>query len=177
MEAPLRSLAAANLANFAACQAGWFACVLGAAHGMAGYGVIAALVVIAGHLAWSSTRASDLMLLAAAGGVGLIFDGTLARAGLVVYAPGALMLGPVPDWILALWLLFALMLRRSLAWLAPRPLLAAALGLVGGPLAYLAGARLGALQFPELLPALAALAIGWAAGTPALCRLSVRLSR
>jgi len=82
--------------------------------------------------------------------------------------------GTAPYWIVLLWMLFAATLNLSLAWLKPRPLIAALFGAVGGPAAYVAGAKLGALTLTEPAAALPALAIGWAVLTPALARLAAR---
>jgi len=54
-------------------------------------------------------------------------------------------------------------------------LLSAALGAVAAPLAYLSGARLGALTLLKVQPALWAQALGWALLLPALLRLARRL--
>jgi hypothetical protein len=74
-----------------------------------------------------------------------------------------------------MWALFATMLTVCLRWLRPRPALAAAFGLVGGPLAYYGGARLGAVSFGNLPAALAMQGIGWAVLTPLLIELGARL--
>jgi len=56
-----------------------------------------------------------------------------------------------------------------------RPLLAAAFGIIGGPLAYLAGHKIGGIQFVDQPAALATLAIGWAVMMPLLMQLGERL--
>jgi hypothetical protein len=58
-----------------------------------------------------------------------------------------------------------------------RPALGAVLGLVGGPLAYLGGEKLGAVALVQPVPALAALAVVWALATPLLLALALRLER
>jgi membrane protein implicated in regulation of membrane protease activity len=64
-------------------------------------------------------------------------------------------------------------LNSALYWLAGRPLLAAALGAVGGPLAYFGGVGLGALAFPGGLAwALALIAVEWAIAMPLLLGLN-----
>ena len=78
-------------------------------------------------------------------------------------------------WLVILWALFATTLNSSLRVLQSRPWIAAALGAAGGPLAYYAGASLGALQFLEPAAMLAALALGWALATPLLLSLARRL--
>lgn len=48
-----------------------------------------------------------------------------------------------------LWVNFGTMLRPSLRWMWRRPVLAAALGAIGGPGAYWVGSRIGAISFAE----------------------------
>lgn len=166
-----------GLAQFCLFQAAWFACVLGAAHGQVAAGVMAVAAVVLLHLAVSPARAADLALTVLAMLVGLAWDSAMVRQGWVQYAsPGPLpQLAPI--WILALWALFATLLRGPLAWLHGRPLLAAVLGAIGGPLSYLAAVRLGAGSFPDPAVALAVLGAGWAVMTPALIESARRLGR
>lgn len=66
----------------------------------------------------------------------------------------------------------------ALHWLAHRPALAVAVGAVGGPLAYLAGARLGAVTLrPTEAGALVAIALEWAVALPLLLFLAGRHAR
>jgi hypothetical protein len=79
----------------------------------------------------------------------------------------------VPTWIFALWGLFASTLNLSLSWLKHYKLLAVIFGLIGGPLADIAGERLNAVQLISPY-ALISLAIGWALLTPlSLCLLKM----
>jgi hypothetical protein len=91
------------------------------------------------------------------------------------YPGGQFAQGLAPYWIVAMWGLFATTLNLSMSWLRGRQWLAALLGAVGGPLAYLAGARLGGLQMPDPVLALAVQALGWAVLLPVLNRLAERL--
>ena len=59
-------------------------------------------------------------------------------------------------------------MSASLAWLQRSPLLAAVSGAASAPLAYWAGARIGAIELIELLPALLAIGIAWAFVLPVL---------
>lgn len=156
------------LAQFCVFQAAWFACVLGAAHGQAMWGVAAVAGVVLVNVVLSDRRAEVLMLTALAVLIGLAWDTWMLRAGWVRYAAP----GPLPQWapvwILALWALFATLLRGPLSWLHGRPRVAAALGAVGGPMSYLAAVRLGAGQFSDTPLAMAVLAVGWAVMTPML---------
>jgi len=165
------------LANLAAFQASWFACVLLAGRGQALAAAAAALAAVVLHFAWSDARRADAWLTLAAVALGVMFDSALALGGIVDYAAANLAAGAAPLWILALWALFAATLRQPLRWLHGRPLLAALFGGVGGPFSYAAAARLGACSFPDRPVALAALAVGWALVTPLLVELARRLDR
>ena len=164
--------------NVALYQVSWFACVLGAAHGLEWAGPVVTGVVVMIHLTLTGRAAAELRLIVAAVALGVIVDGTLAATGAVRY-PGALSaLFVPPPWMLSLWAGFAILLPHALAWLRGRLLLGAALGALGGPLAYLGGARLGAIELPGgALPVfpLATLALAWAAAIPLLLWLSERL--
>ena len=61
-----------------------------------------------------------------------------------------------------------------MGWLKGRPALAALLGAIGGPASYIAGQKLGGIQFVEYGPAIAALAVGWAVFMPMLMSLAER---
>ena len=73
-----------------------------------------------------------------------------------------------------MWLLFATTLNVSLRWLRGNYKAAALLGLIGGPMSYYGGAKLGGLIFINMSAALTALALGWAVVTPFLVWLSKR---
>jgi hypothetical protein len=160
------------LANALGYQAVWFAAVLGAAQGLAWPGVVAALAFVALQPPGPRGRRGDAALMLGALACGLVVDSALVSSGRIVYA--AHDAGwPAPAWILAVWIAFAATLERSLRFLRDRPWLAAALGGIAGPLAWLAAARLGAVVFvgPPAV-ALCALAVAWAVVLPALYALS-----
>ncbi len=163
-----------TLAILLAYQATWFVAVIGAGRGSWWPGVLAAALFALWRLAVSPMRALELHLLLAALGIGLLLESVWVGSGLLDYAawPWA---GP-SAWILALWCAFALVVVPLLGYLHRRPWLAAALGAVGGPLAYL-GAASGwdALRFSEpRWHALLALGAGWALAMPALAALAAR---
>jgi hypothetical protein len=101
--------------------------------------------------------------------LGLVLEHVLLYAGVVRYAGDPAW---VPVWMLALWPLFATTLNVSLAWFKPRLGLAALAGCVAGPLAYVGGAALGAIQLDT--SALWILALGWALAFPLLLALARR---
>jgi hypothetical protein len=106
---------------------------------------------------------------------GVVADSLLVFLGWVSYPNGTWAAGFAPYWILAMWALFATTLNVSMRWMRGRFLVAVLMGAVGGPLSYLAGERLGAMQFMEPMLALAGLAILWAVSMPALVALATRM--
>lgn len=163
--------------NLVGYQVAWFAVVIGAGMGQPWPGVVAALAFVAWQ-SWGPQRALMMRLVGVAVAAGSIIDGALASSGSLVYAsPWPSPQWP-PPWILAIWAAFAVTLPRSLAFLQGRPWLATAFGAVGGPLAYLAAARMGAVVFP--IPpwwGLAALAVAWAVAMPLLANCATRFAR
>jgi hypothetical protein len=170
------SPAARDLLNFVVFQVAWFACVAGAARGHALAGTLAVVAAVALHLWLAPRRAPEAWLVGGAIAIGLVWDSLLVAAGLVSYPTGTFAPGLAPHWILAMWALFATTLNLSLGWLRGRPALAALLGAVGGPLAYFAGYRLGAIEAPEIGLALLAQGAGWAALMPLLAALAARVN-
>lgn len=164
------------LINIAIYQAGWFACVLGAARGRSGLGIALAVLIVCGWLMDAPRPSALAQLVVLTGAVGYCWDSWLSVLGLIHYAAGPLSPPLAPLWILALWLLFSTTLQVSLRWLQSNLLLAAALGALAAPLAYFAAARFGALTLPQLSPALGAQAAGWALLLPLLLRLARRLN-
>lgn len=164
------------LLNFAACQLGWFACVLGGANDLALAGTLAVAVVVGMHLALAKRPAPEALLIAMAAAIGLAWDSALVALGLMKYPSGNFAAGLAPYWIVAMWALFATSLNLSMAWLKGRPRLAALFGAVGGPLAYLGGAELGGLEMPDPVLALGVQAVGWAVIMPVLTLLAERLN-
>jgi hypothetical protein len=163
---------AANVLLF---QAGWFACVLGAARGLPWLGALVAALIIGWHLSRAAEPRREIALIAAAVALGLLFETLLVQSGWVRFDAGMLVDGAAPYWMVALWAIFATTLNVSLRALRPRLWLAAALGAIGGPAAYYSGAQLGALEFAAAGAALAAIAAGWAVFVPALLTAARRL--
>lgn len=161
--------------NLAATEIGWFACVSGAANGMPWIGPVVVLAIVALHLHLADRPGPEVRLIAAAVLIGLVADSLLVLSGLLSYPNGIWIEGLAPYWILAMWALFATTLNVSMKWLRNRNRLAAALGAVGGPLAYLAGQQMGAVTFNHGVAATAALAVVWAVCMPLLVILAARM--
>jgi hypothetical protein len=164
----------APVINFLAYQCAWFACVIGAAAHRPAIGLIVVLGVIVLHLCLAAQAGRELRLIGIAVLAGAAFETLLAASGWVraeSLLPGG---RDAPLWMVALWAGFATTLNVSLRSLRRRYLITAALAAVGAPLAYLAGARLGALHWVNEAPALLIVALGWGLLLPLLMKSAQR---
>ena len=157
-----------SLVNIVAFQTGWFACVLGAANDRPWTGLLVTGLVVGLHLALAARPGQEVRLIFLTLLTGLVFDSLLVNSGWLHYAEGNQLAGVAPYWILALWALFATTLNVSMGWLKNRLVLAVFLGAVFGPLSYLAGQRLGAVEFVDIRAGIIALACIWALAMPLL---------
>jgi hypothetical protein len=148
--------------NAVAYQIAWFACVLGGAHEMPWVGTLTAVAVAGWNISRAAQPAAELKLALLVVVLGLTVDATLINTVHIAFTSGTWLSGFGPHWMLALWLCFATTLNVSLRWITARPLVAVPFGAFGGPLAYLAGAKLGALSMPDSAMALPAIGIAWA---------------
>lgn len=162
------------LINFTLFQLGWFACVLGGAYGMPWIGPLAVIAILAWHLKQAQQPSHELKLIGVAVVLGTLWDSLLVISGLLSYETGMLVGFLAPYWIIAMWALFSSTLNVSLRWLKNRYALSFLFGAAGGPLAYYAGFKLGAVDFSDMAAALLALAVGWALIMPLLMLLSNR---
>jgi hypothetical protein len=162
-------LAWTKLVNFALFQAGWFACVLGAAFDRVWLGTNLGVVLVLIHLALAPNRAGEMRLLAFALCVGLVVDSVHIGTGALVFFEGSVISVLAPPWILVLWMQLASTLRFSLSWLEGRYAFGCLLGACCGVLAYAAGVRLGAAGFgPDPILALLQIGAGWGLALPLL---------
>jgi hypothetical protein len=97
-------------------------------------------------------------------------------AGLLAFNNGLVFDAVIPFWMVAMWALFATTLNVSMQWMKNRYLLAAVFGAIGGPVAYYAGHRLGAVEFSQVSTALLVVGAGWAVIMPLLMHLSTRFN-
>jgi hypothetical protein len=152
-------------------QIGWFACVLGAAHGYPWVGPLMAVPIVGFYLWQEADRQKALRVVLFVGCLGTVLDSVLSYAGILLFRDSLTVAWVCPPWLAALWAMFATTLRSSLAWLAERMGLAALLGGIVGPVSYYAGSALGALDLGlDRVGALTVLCILWAGILP----LSVR---
>jgi hypothetical protein len=160
--------------NFLIFQFGWFSSVLGGAWNLPWIGPLVVLVAVLLHLGLARRPHQEAVLILSCGILGAIFDSFLVMQDWVTYPSGTVVESLAPYWIVGMWMLFATTLNVSLGWLKHRSAVAAVLGLIAGPLSYVAGARLGGMQFVDQTAALTALAIGWAIMMPLLLLLAER---
>jgi len=156
----------------------WFAAVWGAASGHWWTAPLALVPFAAWYLSRPDGRI-DAWLMPVAVLLGVALDSALAANDLVTYASAVPSPHAAPVWIVAIWAAFALTLRHSFRFLHGRRVLAAVLGAIGAPLAYLGAARgWHAVAFPRGTgAALIALGIGWLVAMPTLITLAQRFER
>lgn len=158
--------------NIAILYAAWFGAVLSAARGWPVAAALASVAMIALNVSLAERRSRELGIVALALAIGLAVESLhVGIGGLRFAAPGPVPGGP-PAWIVLMWGAFATVVSVSLGWLGERPILTAVLGAAGAPLSYLAGARLGAMEFGAGEAAgLGLIALTWAVALPVLVRL------
>jgi hypothetical protein len=151
----------------------WLACGIGAAVGISWPGILAAAVLVTLHLGAAQQRVRAATTVLAAGALGFVAESLLAVAGLVQYSAAWPTQLAAPAWIVGLWLAFATTLGTTRRLLGPSALIKSALlGVIFGPLSYIAGERLGALALTE--PAwrgYIAIAVVWGLALPVLLAL------
>lgn len=151
------------LINYALYQIGWFACVLGGAWHRPWTGFLIAALMIGVHLALSVERALEARLIVLAIGVGAMVEMFQIASGTYHFTSGTIINAVPPLWLLAMWAQFATTFRFSLRSVIARPASAAVFGAIGGPIAFLAGERLGAvILLPPFSLGLLRLSISWA---------------
>lgn len=167
--------------NFLLFQLAWFASVIGAAKGMPWFGVGFTTLVVAWHLYTAKNVKAALTLIIIALIVGAVFDQAMLYYGFIDYQQHGwtAIFGEsinnelVPVWILALWLGFTTALNVSLRWMRGLHVVAILFGAIGGPLAYMAAQKLGAVTLYGN-QSIIALSVGWAVITPVLLMISTK---
>lgn len=148
--------------NFGLFQVGWFVCVLGAASGHPWSATAAGIFLVLVHPALVRHPVQEILLLGTTLLLGVIVDTLHIRTGVPLFSLGAVHPSLPPAWIFVLWLLFAMTLHYSLAWLTGRYVSGAILGSFSGALAYWAGVRFGAASFnADLLRCLVQIGLSW----------------
>lgn len=161
--------------NYTLYQAGWFACVLGAAWGRPWEGAAIGAALIAIHLALSARRADETRLALWAGLVGIVVESIQIRLGTLAYDRGVFVSGLPPGWLIVVWMQFATTLRFSMRWLDAHWCAPILFGAIGGPLAYSIADGLDVVQLhPSTWPSLLSLAALWSVAVPILVAIARR---
>ncbi|MDX2132695.1 MAG: DUF2878 domain-containing protein [Planctomycetota bacterium] len=132
--------------NVVAYDALWAVAIVGATRSWWWAGPLLIVVSAAGQLVLSPSPGREALVILAGSLVGVGLDYAALRMGLLSFDGGA---GAFVLVFFALWVNFGTTLRPSLSWMWRRPVLAAGLGAVGGPLAYWVGSRIGAIGLGE----------------------------
>jgi len=128
-------------------QAAWPACVIGAAYGTVGFGLLVVGAMLAWQLHDERRHPTDLRLLLICLMVGFLLDSLLVQFGILVYATPWPSSGFAPLWIMLLWVALALVINHSMSAFKDRLWLLAILGGIGSPMSYYAGSRFGAVEW------------------------------
>ena len=165
-----------KIINFVLFQAAWFVCVLGAAYDRTYFALLIATIILLIHFAMIKKRLLELKLILIAGIIGLFFYGALLNFDLIIYNDPGLPYPLTPIWIVMLWMIFAMTLNHSLAWLSQKIYISIFFGAIGGPLAYVAGEKLGSITLLSN-NSIITLSIGWALITPILIIIANKLNK
>jgi len=164
-----------KLINAAGFQIGWWACILGASHGLEVAALVFCAALVGLHLAYTDHAILEIKLAMWVVLIGIVTDSTFQFFSVISFYGWSL--GPLsPFWLWMLWGMFALTLRSSFAFLHNRLALSALLGLIFGPVTYLSGAQLGAASFDASTFHIAVIALTWMVVLPATVLLSQKLS-
>lgn len=159
--------------NLLAFKLGWVTSVFGATRGLPWLGPLWVLIWAISFFSWKRKLKTEWVLLVGAAIIGYIFDSVMVLLNFVEFPLEVRFGGPSPFWMVAMWVNLASTLRYSLGWMRDRFILGAIIGLVVGPLAYIAGSGLGAIEITSgILP----IAIEWFVGIPLLLYFE-RISR
>jgi hypothetical protein len=154
-------------------QVAWIACVGGGARGWTWPGALGAALVMACAATMPGARGKRVAFALQWAALGAACDLALAASGWLQFPAPAAAIGPLPVWMALLWLSFAPCLPLLARWLAHRPVLAAALGALGGPLAYLGAVGMDAVRVDGAAGWLA-IAVEYGCITPLAARAAAR---
>ncbi|MFZ9120121.1 MAG: DUF2878 domain-containing protein [Methylophilaceae bacterium] len=162
-----------KLINFILFQSIWFILILAAAH-ESFYGLVIGFLLILVQYWHGKLMVPDFKLILASIIIGFAHDTSLNYFKFIQYNIDFNTYYS-PFWIIGLWISFALTINHSLAWLGNKKLLQMIFGLIGGPLAYIAGEKLGAIYMINTMT-LYVLALSWACITPLLFQFKKKVS-
>lgn len=147
----------------------WFTCVLSAAHHYQWLAFAVFLPISLLQIFWMCRYDKDFFFfLGLVTGSGILIDSLLGIAGFMTFMANPWPIAIAPLWIMVLWLNFSIVYFSCLQFLFKRYVLISLLAFSGFPIAYLAGAHLGAAQFTYGLASSLLLGVIWAVVLPLL---------
>lgn len=164
------------LINALGFQAAWWACVASVGQGMEIAALVFCMALACAHLFYVEHPWQEVKLASGVLVMGIAID-TLLQYFSVIHFYGWSLGALSPFWLWALWVMFAMTLNVSLAFLKVRPLLVSALvGLIFGPLSYYAGTKLGAASFEISVIHVSVLAFTWMLALPAMVLMAQKIA-
>jgi hypothetical protein len=158
-------------------QIGWFLCASSVLHDteMLVLALCTSLIIV--HLMKSQHKIQALSLVTVVLILGIIVDTSLHQLQIIdFYGWHIAYLSPFWDWMI--WVMFALTLESSLAFLKKINWMAQAFtGLIFSPVSYIAGSKLGAAQFEPSLSHIAAVGLTWMLVLPCIFLLLQWINR
>lgn len=119
---------------------GWFGCIYLGKFELSPWSFVFPLFLTGLLFYWKKIEVKLLGLLLAMAFLGVIFDSFMAIKGYVVFAQPESFF--IPQWLLAIWWLFILLIPVMVSVFFQRLWLAALLGAIFGPLSYASGAAM-----------------------------------
>lgn len=158
-------------------QVAWVLCALAASQGSALLSLLATGTFIVLQTIFNPASISPVPLVAS-GLAGAAMESMFAFTGVLTYSAPWPVTYAAPVWIVGLWLAFGTTLGTTAAALGAHPVIKAAVfGALFAPLAYSAGAGLGAIQIAEpRAVSFAVIACAWIIALPALMSLHLRMN-
>lgn len=167
-----------NVLGFKIC---WWACVLGAISNQKYLGPLLVMLYLSIHLygVSSELRMSEINLLLIAGVFGTFIDSILLNSSILTYEGLYESIDYIaPPWITAMWIGFTATLNHAFNNIIKKYFTQFVLGLVFGPIAYIAGESIGAIKFNPAYNfnlIIVVIAIVWGLSFPLLCWISNRM--
>ena len=166
-----------KITNFILFQLAWFVTILSAAKGVAYVGVFYTIIWMFWHLLMmTKTRNAEIKSLLFAAFIGYAFDSILVVTGVIVFPEHTSLGGPSPLWMVCLWINLIATINLSLSWLKGRYVLSGAIAAIAGPMAYIAGEKLGAITLFGNISMLI-ISIMWCVAMPLLIWASETFTR
>ena len=137
-----------KLFNILGFKVSWWACVFGATSEFIYLGPVLMMLFLITHFYLNSPNPAEIKLVIIFAFLGTLIDTMMALSGMVTYSGlygSDIIIAPL--WITAMWCGFSATVNHSLSWLHNRYVASAALGVISGPLSYLAGVKFGAIEF------------------------------